>query len=127
MRSCSQILTNAARDWFSILNLNFIASFPDFADKFSASFASYKHIRKTAALLIQMHQRLNETLHNFMTRFNNERLRILNLLITSIVSALTYAIRLKHLRCLSQRLLPSQQSTYLPELRNTLIWRKLCS
>ncbi|XP_022851304.1 uncharacterized protein LOC111373062 [Olea europaea var. sylvestris] len=65
----------------------------DLVDKFSAFFASIKRIRKTTASLMQMRQGPNETLRNFMTRFNKERLHIPDLHITAAVLALTYAIR----------------------------------
>ncbi|XP_022883442.1 uncharacterized protein LOC111400251 [Olea europaea var. sylvestris] len=88
-----QMLTNAARDWFSTLEPNSIASFLDLADKFSAFFSSSKRIRKTAASLMQLCQGTNETLQGFMTKFNKERLQISYLHITAVVSALTYAIK----------------------------------
>ncbi|CAI9781010.1 unnamed protein product [Fraxinus pennsylvanica] len=88
-----QTLTNAARDWFATLEPNSIASFSDLADKFSAFFASSKRIRKTAATLMQLRQGPNETLRNFMTRFNGERLQIPDLHITAAVSALMYAVK----------------------------------
>ncbi|CAI9762639.1 unnamed protein product [Fraxinus pennsylvanica] len=40
-----QTMTNAARDWFSTLEPNSIASFSDLADKFSTFFASSKRIK----------------------------------------------------------------------------------
>ncbi|XP_022862719.1 uncharacterized protein LOC111382920 [Olea europaea var. sylvestris] len=58
-----QTLTNAARDW------------------------------KTAASLTQLRQGQNETLRDFVTRLNKERLQIPDLHITATVSALTYAIK----------------------------------
>ncbi|XP_022874084.1 uncharacterized protein LOC111392903 [Olea europaea var. sylvestris] len=58
-----QTLTNAARDW------------------------------KIAASLMQLRQGQNETLRDFMTRFDKERLQIPDLHITAAVSALTYAIK----------------------------------
>ncbi|XP_022889188.1 uncharacterized protein LOC111404638 [Olea europaea var. sylvestris] len=88
-----QTLTNAARDWFSTLGPNSIASFSDLADKFSAFFASSKRIRKTATSLMQLRQGPTETLQGFMTRFNKERLQIPNLHITAAVFALTYVVR----------------------------------
>ncbi|XP_022868526.1 uncharacterized protein LOC111388096 [Olea europaea var. sylvestris] len=88
-----QTLTNAARDWFSTLEPNSIASFSDLADKFSTFFVSSKRIRKMAASLMQLRQGQNETLREFMTRFNKERLQIPDLHITAAVSALTYAIK----------------------------------
>ncbi|XP_022880847.1 uncharacterized protein LOC111398127 [Olea europaea var. sylvestris] len=88
-----QTLTNAARDWFSTLEPNSIAHFSDLADKFSAFFASSKRIRKTVASLTQMRQRPNETLSNFMTRVNKERLQMTNLHITVAVSSLTYVVK----------------------------------
>ncbi|XP_022846482.1 uncharacterized protein LOC111369264 [Olea europaea var. sylvestris] len=88
-----QTLTNAARDWFSTLELNSIASFSDLADKFSAFFASRMGIRKTAASLMQLRQGLSETLLGFMTRFDKEMFQLPDLHITAIVFALTYAIR----------------------------------
>ncbi|XP_022883625.1 uncharacterized protein LOC111400437 [Olea europaea var. sylvestris] len=51
-RAFPQMLTNTARDWFSTLEPNSIASFSDLADKFSVFFASSKRIRKTAASLM---------------------------------------------------------------------------
>ncbi|XP_022843439.1 uncharacterized protein LOC111366994 [Olea europaea var. sylvestris] len=84
---------NTARDWVSTLESNSIASFSDLADKFSAFFASSKRIRKTVAFLMQLRQGQNETLRDFMTRFNKERLQIPDLHITAAVSALTYAIK----------------------------------
>ncbi|XP_022859015.1 uncharacterized protein LOC111379812 [Olea europaea var. sylvestris] len=86
-----QTLTNAARDWFSTLEPNSIASFLDLADKFSTFFVSSKRIRKIAASLMQLRQGPTETLRGFITRFNKERLQIPDLHITSAVSALTYA------------------------------------
>ncbi|XP_022858982.1 uncharacterized protein LOC111379774 [Olea europaea var. sylvestris] len=62
-------------------------------DQFSAFFASSKRIRKTAASLMQLREGQNETLRDFMTRFNKERLQIPDLRITAAVSALTYAIK----------------------------------
>ncbi|XP_022873009.1 uncharacterized protein LOC111391959 [Olea europaea var. sylvestris] len=88
-----QTLTHAAKDWFSTLEPNSIASFSDLADKFSAFFASSKGIRKTATSLMQLCQGQNETLRDFMKRFNKERLQIPDLHITAVVSALTHAIR----------------------------------
>ncbi|XP_022858942.1 uncharacterized protein LOC111379733 [Olea europaea var. sylvestris] len=90
-----QTLTNAAKDWFFTLEPNSIASFSDLADKFSTFFASSKRIRMIAASLMQMRQGPNETLCSFITRFNKERLQILDLHITTAVSALTYAIKYK--------------------------------
>ncbi|XP_022864883.1 uncharacterized protein LOC111384791 [Olea europaea var. sylvestris] len=86
-----QTLTNVARDWFSTLEPNSIASFSNLADKFFAFFASSKCIRKTAASLMQLRQ--GQTLRNFMIRFNKERLQVPDLHITAAVSALTYAIK----------------------------------
>ncbi|XP_022854630.1 uncharacterized protein LOC111375941 [Olea europaea var. sylvestris] len=88
-----QTLTNIARDWFSTLEPNSIASFLDLADKFSAFFASNKRIRKTAESLMQMCQGPNKTLRSFMTKFNKEKFQIPDLYITAVVSALTYVIK----------------------------------
>ncbi|XP_022860123.1 uncharacterized protein LOC111380720 [Olea europaea var. sylvestris] len=88
-----QTLTNVAKDWFSTLEPNSIASFLDLANKFSTFFPSSKKILKIVASLMQLCQGQNETLRNFITRFNKERLQIPDLPITATVSALTYAIR----------------------------------
>ncbi|XP_022880904.1 uncharacterized protein LOC111398201 [Olea europaea var. sylvestris] len=101
-----QTLTNAARDWFSTLEPNSIASFSDLADKFSAFFASSKRIRKTAASLMQLLQGSTETLRGFMTRFNKERIQIPDLHITVAVSALTYAIRCETFKMSLSKTLP---------------------
>ncbi|CAA3016547.1 Hypothetical predicted protein, partial [Olea europaea subsp. europaea] len=92
-RAFPQTLTNVARDWFSTLEPNSIASFSDLVDKFSFFFASSKRIRKTVASLMQMRQGPNEILRSFMTMFNKERLQIPDLHITVAVSTLTYAIK----------------------------------
>ncbi|XP_022897737.1 uncharacterized protein LOC111411436 [Olea europaea var. sylvestris] len=88
-----QTLTNAARDWFSTLKPNSIASFSDLADKFSTFFASSKRIRKIASPLMQPLQGPNETVLGFMTRFNKERLQIPDLHITAAIFAFTCAIK----------------------------------
>ncbi|XP_022895348.1 uncharacterized protein LOC111409539 [Olea europaea var. sylvestris] len=93
-----EILTFSLPDRFKYkrgLVLDSIASFSDLADKFSAFFASSKRIRKTTASLMQLRQGQNETLCEFMTRFNKERLQIPDLYITAAISALTYAIKCK--------------------------------
>lgn len=88
-----QTLTNIAKDWFSTLVPNSIASFSDLADKFSAFFTSSKHIKKTVASFRQLHQGPNESLCNFMSRFNKERLQIPYLHIIEAIFTLTHAIR----------------------------------
>ncbi|XP_022880891.1 uncharacterized protein LOC111398189 [Olea europaea var. sylvestris] len=71
-----QTLTNAARDW------------------------------KIGTSLMQLRQGQNETLRDFMTRFNKERLQILDLHITAAVFALTYAIKCEALKMSLSKTLP---------------------
>ncbi|XP_022865186.1 uncharacterized protein LOC111385058 [Olea europaea var. sylvestris] len=74
--------------------------------QFSAFFASSKRIRKTAASLMQLRQGQNETLREFMIRFNKERLQIPDLHITTAVFALTYAIRCEAFKMSLSKTLP---------------------
>ncbi|XP_077217982.1 uncharacterized protein LOC143852482 [Tasmannia lanceolata] len=64
-------LTGAARDWYSRLKPNSVDSFGDFM--------SSRRPRKTAASLMALHQEDDESLKEFIRRFNREGLQVPNL------------------------------------------------
>ncbi|XP_071928300.1 uncharacterized protein [Coffea arabica] len=69
-------LKGKARHWFQGLAPGSIRSFPELARQFAAQFVSSKTYSKNAAHLMAIKQRPDESLMNFMTRFNTESLQI---------------------------------------------------
>nr|XP_027067442.1 uncharacterized protein LOC113693057 [Coffea arabica] len=69
-------LKGKARLWFQGLAPGSIRSFPELARQFAAQFVSSKTYSKNAAHLMAIKQKPDESLRNFMTRFNTESLQI---------------------------------------------------
>nr|XP_027066609.1 uncharacterized protein LOC113692397 [Coffea arabica] len=69
-------LKGKARLWFQGLAPGSIRNFPVLARQFVAQFVSSKTYSKNAAHLIAIRQKPDESLRNFMTRFNTESLQI---------------------------------------------------
>ncbi|XP_027063006.2 uncharacterized protein [Coffea arabica] len=69
-------LKGKARIWFQGLAPGTIRSFPELARQFVAQFISSKTYAKNATHLMAIRQRSDESLRNFMTRFNTESLQI---------------------------------------------------
>ncbi|XP_027151953.1 uncharacterized protein LOC113758582 [Coffea eugenioides] len=69
-------LKGKARLWFQGLAPGSIRSFTELARQFAAQFVSSKTYSKNAAHLMAVKQKPDESLKNFMTRFNTESLQI---------------------------------------------------
>nr|XP_027109036.1 uncharacterized protein LOC113728876 [Coffea arabica] len=69
-------LKGRARLWFQGLAPESIRSFPELARQFVAQFVSSKTYSKNAAHLMAIRQKPDESLRNFMARFNTESLQI---------------------------------------------------
>nr|XP_027083504.1 uncharacterized protein LOC113705795 [Coffea arabica] len=69
-------LKGKARLWFQGLASGSIRSFPELARQFVAQFVSSKTYSKNATHLMVIRQKPDESLRNFMTRFNTESLQI---------------------------------------------------
>ncbi|XP_071906052.1 uncharacterized protein [Coffea arabica] len=69
-------LKGKARLWFQGLVPGSIQSFPELARQFVAQFVSSKTYSKNATHLMAIGQRPDESLRNFMTRFNAESLQV---------------------------------------------------
>nr|XP_027093641.1 uncharacterized protein LOC113714043 [Coffea arabica] len=68
-------LKGKARLWFQGLKPGSIRSFPELARQFAAQFVSSKVYARNATHLMSIRQRPDESLRNFMTRFNAESLQ----------------------------------------------------
>nr|XP_027090226.1 uncharacterized protein LOC113711261 [Coffea arabica] len=69
-------LKGKARLWFQGLAPGSIRSFPELARQFATQFVSTKTYSKNATHLMAIRQKPDESLRNFMTRFNTESLQI---------------------------------------------------
>ncbi|XP_071909730.1 uncharacterized protein [Coffea arabica] len=69
-------LKGKARLWFQGLAPRSIRNFPELARQFVARFVSSKTYSKNATHLMAIRQRPDESLRNFMTRFNTESLQV---------------------------------------------------
>ncbi|XP_027151312.1 uncharacterized protein LOC113751485 [Coffea eugenioides] len=69
-------LKGKARLWFQGLAPGSIRGFTELARKFAAQFVTSKTYSKNAAHLMAVKQKPDESLKNFMTRFNTESLQI---------------------------------------------------
>ncbi|XP_027126058.1 uncharacterized protein [Coffea arabica] len=69
-------LKGKARLWFQGLAPGSIRSFPELARQFAPQFVSSKTYSKNVAHLMAIKQKPDESLRNFMTRFNTESLQI---------------------------------------------------
>ncbi|XP_027150380.1 uncharacterized protein LOC113750622 [Coffea eugenioides] len=69
-------LKGKARLWFQGLAPGSIRSFPELARQFAVQFVSSKTYSKNASHLMAIKQKPDESLRNFMTRFNTESLQI---------------------------------------------------
>ncbi|KAL2226476.1 UNVERIFIED_CONTAM: hypothetical protein Sindi_2006300 [Sesamum indicum] len=86
-------LTGKAQEWFTNLPRGSIESYEQLVQKFNFHFASKKKQKRSATHLFNIRQREEETLKNFMGRFNNETLEVQELRINMIVSILIHGLR----------------------------------
>ncbi|XP_043701682.1 uncharacterized protein LOC122652073 [Telopea speciosissima] len=78
-RAFPSTLKGAARQWFSHLQPHSLSNFMDLRWAFLAHFMSSRVHKKTAANLLAIKQRPNESIRNFLIRFNKEALEVRNL------------------------------------------------
>ncbi|KAL2231182.1 UNVERIFIED_CONTAM: hypothetical protein Sindi_1712600 [Sesamum indicum] len=83
-------LTGKAQEWFTRLPVRSIESHEQLVQKFIFHFASKRKQNRFATYLFTIRQRDNETLKNFMGRFNNETLEVQDLRIDMMVSILIH-------------------------------------
>ncbi|XP_076957921.1 uncharacterized protein LOC143633514 [Bidens hawaiensis] len=69
-------LTGVAREWFEKLPDDQISSWDDLVAKFSQHFSQQRKHNRDASEILSVIRRDNESLENFITRFNNESLNI---------------------------------------------------
>ena len=69
-------LKKAMRSWFSSLPPRSISTFKDLGEMFASHFISSVTHKKTSITLMSIHQRQDELLREFVTRFNNETLQV---------------------------------------------------
>ncbi|XP_057775220.1 uncharacterized protein LOC130994203 [Salvia miltiorrhiza] len=75
-RIFSTTLTGLAQQWFRTLDPGSIHSFEDLHDMFMCQFSSSRQTTKTAMSLMEMWQESNETLKEYVTRFNMASLAV---------------------------------------------------
>ncbi|XP_027154924.1 uncharacterized protein LOC113754966 [Coffea eugenioides] len=92
-------LKGKARFWFQGLAPGSIRSFPELARQFAAQFVSSKTYSKNAAHLMAIKQKPDESLRNFMTRFNTESLQIRDKDEKVVMAAFMNGLRAEELYC----------------------------
>ncbi|XP_057975258.1 uncharacterized protein LOC131162671 [Malania oleifera] len=92
-RALTTTLKGTARDWYRTLRLGSIGSFQEMEQMFTGHFLSSRKIAKTTGHLMSMVQGEQETLKNFMHRFNIATLEIRNLDMGVALAALTTALQ----------------------------------
>ncbi|KAL0400315.1 UNVERIFIED_CONTAM: hypothetical protein Sradi_2374800 [Sesamum radiatum] len=86
-------LTGKAQEWFTSLPSGWIEMFEQLVQKFTFHFASKRKQKRSAAYLFNIRQREDESLKNFIGRFNNETLEVQDLRIDMIVSILIHGLK----------------------------------
>nr|XP_027118777.1 uncharacterized protein LOC113736020 [Coffea arabica] len=90
-------LKGKARLWFQGLKPGSIRSFPELARQFAAQFVSSKVYARNATHLMSIRQRPDESLRNFMTRFNAEGLQVRDKDEKVVIAAFTNGLRVEEL------------------------------
>ncbi|XP_020547587.1 uncharacterized protein LOC110011573 [Sesamum indicum] len=86
-------LMGKAQEWFMSLPLGSIESHEQLVQKFIFHFASKRKQKRSATYLFTIRQKENETLKNFMGRFNNETLEVQDLRIDIMVNILIHGLK----------------------------------
>ncbi|KAL2226319.1 UNVERIFIED_CONTAM: hypothetical protein Sindi_1990600 [Sesamum indicum] len=86
-------LSGKAQEWFTSLPRESVESYEQLVQKFYFHFASKKKQKRSATHLFNIRQKEDETLRNFMGRFNNETLEVQELRIGMIVSILIHGLK----------------------------------
>ncbi|XP_027075706.1 uncharacterized protein [Coffea arabica] len=90
-------LKGKARLWFQGLKPGSIRSFPELARQFAAQFVSSNVYARNATHLMSIRQRPDESLRNFMTRFNAESLQVRDKDEKVVMAAFTNGLRVEEL------------------------------
>ncbi|XP_071913927.1 uncharacterized protein [Coffea arabica] len=90
-------LKGKARLWFQGLKPGSIRSFPELARQFATQFVSSKVYARNATHLMSIRQRPDESLRNFMTRFNAESLQVRDKDEKVVMAAFTNGLRVEEL------------------------------
>ncbi|KAL2228729.1 UNVERIFIED_CONTAM: hypothetical protein Sindi_1852600, partial [Sesamum indicum] len=86
-------LTGKAQEWFTSLPAGSIESHEQLVQKFVFHFTSKRKQKRSATYLFTIRQKENETIKNFMGRFNNETLEIQDLRTDMMVSILIHGLK----------------------------------
>ncbi|XP_057953060.1 uncharacterized protein LOC131147587 [Malania oleifera] len=92
-RAFATTLKGTARDWYRTLRPGSIGSFQEMEQMFTGHFLSSWRVAKTTGHLMSIVQGDQETLKNFMHRFNTATLEIRNLDMGVALAALTTALQ----------------------------------
>ncbi|KAL0399947.1 UNVERIFIED_CONTAM: hypothetical protein Sradi_2338000 [Sesamum radiatum] len=80
-------------EWFTSLPSRGIETFEQLVQKFTFHFASKRKQKRSATYMFNIRQREDESLKNFIGRFNNETLEVQDLRIDMIVSILIHGLK----------------------------------
>ncbi|XP_043716262.1 uncharacterized protein LOC122664489 [Telopea speciosissima] len=97
-RAYPSTLKGSARQWFSHLKPQSLASFIDLGRAFLANFMSTRIHKKTATNLLAIRQQTGESTREFLTRFNREALEVRDLDPMVTFQALSSGIRDRKLK-----------------------------
>ncbi|KAL0415851.1 UNVERIFIED_CONTAM: hypothetical protein Slati_3417000 [Sesamum latifolium] len=86
-------LTGMTQEWFTSLPSGGIETFEQLVQKFTFHFASKRKQKRSATYLFNIRQKEDESLKNFIGRFNNETLEIQDLRIDMMVSILIHGLK----------------------------------
>jgi hypothetical protein len=75
-RAFSFTLSGNARDWFRKLPPNSVDQFKELSKIFLTEFLAFRTRKKPLGYLLSLHQQSNESLKDFMARFNRERVTV---------------------------------------------------
>ncbi|KAL2481922.1 Retrotrans gag domain-containing protein [Abeliophyllum distichum] len=99
-RAFSPTLRLEARNWVATLPSKSIRTFDEFFKSIATHFASSKRVKKTTISMIQLAQGKDELLKDFIARFNRVTLRIKDLQMSAVVTAMMSGTQSCHfLRC----------------------------
>ncbi|XP_077242550.1 uncharacterized protein LOC143883070 [Tasmannia lanceolata] len=89
-KAFSSLLRKTANDWYLRLEPDSIGSFHEFGRKFTARFANNRLHHDPADALLALRQGKNETLRDFMLKFNAELSQLTNIDVQIAVAALKH-------------------------------------
>ncbi|XP_059434412.1 uncharacterized protein LOC132167447 [Corylus avellana] len=87
-------LEGVAKDWFARLPAKSVDNFKELRCLFLSQFLATRKTKKHSACLLSLHQGIEESLNDFMLRFNKEKLLVENQGDQTILSALWHGVRL---------------------------------